>query len=97
MTNGTHNAASEVILKPIAEIQQVLAEEVSQGREFVDIALRWLTENGISFVVNVLVALLLLADWHGGDPRLDAYDPKSVREIRSRGERAAPRISFAAW
>lgn len=61
MTNGTHNAASEVIPKPIAEIQQVLAEEVSQGREFVDIALRWLTENGISFVVNVLVALLLLA------------------------------------
>jgi small conductance mechanosensitive channel len=61
MTNGTHNAASEVIPKPIAEIQQVLAEEVSQGREFVDIALRWLAENGISFVVNVLVALLLLA------------------------------------
>jgi small conductance mechanosensitive channel len=61
MTNGTHHAASEVIPKPIAEIQQVLAEEVSQGREFVDIALRWLTENGISFVVNVLVALLLLA------------------------------------
>lgn len=61
MTNGTHDAASEVIPKPIAEIQQVLAEEVSQGREFVDIALRWLTENGISFVVNVLVALLLLA------------------------------------
>ena len=61
MTNGTHNAASEVIPKPIAEVQQVLAEEVSQGREFVDIALRWLTENGISFVVNVLVALLLLA------------------------------------
>ncbi|HON47754.1 MAG TPA: mechanosensitive ion channel family protein [Kiritimatiellia bacterium] len=61
MTNGTHDAASEVIPKPIAEVQQVLAEEVSQGREFVDIALRWLTENGISFVVNVLVALLLLA------------------------------------
>ena len=39
----------------------MLADEVSQGREFVDIALRWLAENGISFVVNVLVALLLLA------------------------------------
>ena len=61
MTNGTHNAASEVIPKPIAEVQQVLADEVSQGREFVDIALRWLAENGISFLVNVLVALLLLA------------------------------------
>lgn len=61
MTNGTHDAASEVIPKPIAEVQQVLAEEVSQGREFIDIALRWLAENGISFLVNVLVALLLLA------------------------------------
>jgi small conductance mechanosensitive channel len=61
MTNGTHEAASEVIPKPIAEVQQVLAEEVSQGREFIDIALRWLAENGISFLVNVLVALLLLA------------------------------------
>lgn len=61
MTNEAQQAASELIPKPIAEVQQVLADEVSQGREFVDIALRWLAENGISFVVNVLVALLLLA------------------------------------
>ncbi len=61
MTNEAQQAASELIPKPIAEVQQVLAEEVSQGREFIDIALRWLAENGISFLVNVLVALLLLA------------------------------------
>ena len=60
MTNETHHAASELIPKPIAEVQQVLADEVSQGREFIDIALRWLAENGISFLVNMLVALLLL-------------------------------------
>jgi small conductance mechanosensitive channel len=61
MTNETQNIASELIQKPIAEVQQVLAGEVSQGREIVDVALRWLAENGISFLVNVLVALLLLA------------------------------------
>ena len=52
MTNGTHDAASEVLPKPIAEVQQVLAEEVSLGREFIDIALRWLAESGISFLVS---------------------------------------------
>ena len=61
MTNETQNIASELIQKPIAEVQQALAGEVSQGREIVDVALRWLAENGISFLVNVLVALLLLA------------------------------------
>ncbi len=60
MTNEAHQAASELIPKPIAEVQQVLADEVSQGREFIDIALHWLAENGISFLVNVLIALLLL-------------------------------------
>mgnify|MGYP001236499014 CR=1 FL=1 len=60
MTNVNTHAASELLQKPIADVQHALADEVSQGREIVDVALRWLAENGISFVINVLVALLLL-------------------------------------
>lgn len=60
MTNVNHHAASELLQKPITDVQHALAAEVSQGREIVDVALRWLAENGISFLINVLVALLLL-------------------------------------
>ncbi len=61
MTNMNPYAASELIPKPIADVKHALEAEVSQGREIVDVALRWLAENGISFLINVLVALLLLA------------------------------------
>jgi len=61
MTNATHHAATDLIQKPIADVKHALEVEVSQGREVIDVALRWLAENGISFLINVLVALLLLA------------------------------------
>ncbi|HON48595.1 MAG TPA: mechanosensitive ion channel family protein [Kiritimatiellia bacterium] len=60
MTNEDAQVAVELIQKPIVEIQHALAEEVSQGRELLNIVFRWLTENGIRFAVDVVVALLLL-------------------------------------
>lgn len=49
-------AAADAVQKPAA----VLAADMNSGREMVDAALRWLAENGASFVVNVLVAILLV-------------------------------------
>ncbi len=52
--------AVEVVQKQVAEVTQVLSTEVDNGREIVTVALRWFAENGISFLVNVLVSMLLL-------------------------------------
>jgi small conductance mechanosensitive channel len=60
MTNGVQQAA-EILQVPLEEVKEALAAEVSQSRELLNVALRWLTENGIGFAVNALVALLLLA------------------------------------
>ena len=52
--------AAGAVQKPVEDVARVFTAEMSNGREMVDVALRWLTENGASFVVNVLVAVLLL-------------------------------------
>ncbi len=53
-------AAAGALQKPVADVARVFTAEVNSGREMVDVALCWLAENGASFVVNVLVAVLLL-------------------------------------
>ena len=63
MTNAAQQVATgavEVVQKQVAEVTQVLSTEVDNGREVVTVALRWFAENGISFLVNVLVSMLLL-------------------------------------
>jgi small conductance mechanosensitive channel len=53
-------AAAEAFQKPIAAVSGVFTAELNNGRSMIDMALKWLAENGPSFVVNVLVAVLLL-------------------------------------
>ena len=53
-------AAAAAVQKPVADVTRAFTAEMNSGREMVDVALRWLAENGASFVVNVLVAVLLL-------------------------------------
>ena len=53
------SVAAGAIQKPVVNAAQALTAEVNNGREMVDAALKWLAENGASFVVNVLVAVLL--------------------------------------
>ena len=53
-------AAAQAVQKPVEDVTRVFTAEVNNGRQMVDVALRWLAENGASFVVNVLVAVLLL-------------------------------------
>ena len=63
MTNTTEQLATgtvAVVQKQVTEVTQALGAEVSNGREMLNLALKWLAENGINFLVNVLVALLLL-------------------------------------
>jgi small conductance mechanosensitive channel len=52
--------AAQAVQKPVADVTGAFAAQVDSGRAVLDTALRWLTENGALFVVNVLVALLLL-------------------------------------
>ena len=63
MTNVTGQLATQTVAavqKQVGEVAQALDTELAQGRETINIALRWFTENGLSFLVNVCVALLLL-------------------------------------
>ena len=53
-------AAAQAVHKPVEEVTRVFTAEMNSGRQMVEVALRWLAENGASFVVNVLVAGLLL-------------------------------------
>lgn len=59
LTQQVASVAAGVIQKPVVNAAQALTAEVNNGREMVDAALKWLAENGASFVVNVLVAVLL--------------------------------------
>lgn len=52
--------AVAAIQKPVAVVTNALATEVSNGRALLDSVLKWLAEQGISFAVSVLVALILL-------------------------------------
>ena len=52
--------AAVVIQKPVETVTKAFASEVDGGRAMVDVALRWLAENGASFVVSLLVVALLL-------------------------------------
>jgi small conductance mechanosensitive channel len=52
--------AAPALQKPVVDMSRIFTAEVGGSREMVDIALRWLAENGAAFVVNVLVAILLL-------------------------------------
>ncbi len=52
--------AAGAVQKPVEDVTRAFTAEMNSGREMVDVALRWLAENGASFVVNVLVAVLLL-------------------------------------
>ena len=63
MTNATQQistGAVEVVHKQVGEVTQALASQVDSGREIMTVALAWFAENGISFLVNLLTALLLL-------------------------------------
>lgn len=48
------------IQKPVAEVSNALTQQMDSGRAVLDAALRWLVENGASFLVSLLVAALLL-------------------------------------
>ncbi len=52
--------AVAAIQKPVADVTRALTAEVHNGRHLLDAALAWLAERGVSFAVNVVVALLLL-------------------------------------
>jgi len=63
MTNLTHEVsvgAADIVQKQASEVTQAFAAEVHNGREILNVVLTWFAENGISFLVNLLVALLLL-------------------------------------
>ena len=46
--------------KPVANVASAFAEEVSSGRAMLNAALKWLAENGVSFLVDLVVAGVLL-------------------------------------
>ena len=63
MSNVVQQASTGAVVavqKQVAEVTQVLSAEVDSGREIVTVVLRWFAENGLSFLVNFLVSLLLL-------------------------------------
>ena len=63
MTVLAQQAAADVaaaVQKPVANVANALAAEMNGGRAMLDAALKWLAENGVSFLVNLLVAGLLL-------------------------------------
>jgi small conductance mechanosensitive channel len=60
LAQETGAVVTAALQKPVADMTNVLAAEVGSGRAMLDAALKWLAENGASFVVNVVVALLLL-------------------------------------
>ena len=65
MTNGIIETAAETGIgtnqPPLTVVTQTFAAEVDRGRQVLDVAVHWIAENGISFLVNILVSLLLLA------------------------------------
>ncbi len=60
MAQQTVSNAVAALQAPVAEVTNALAAEVDGGRKLVDSALKWLSENGPSYLVSVLVSLVLL-------------------------------------
>ena len=63
MTNGIEETAGAVateVAAPLANVTQVLTAEVSQSKEILNAVLTWIAQNGVSFLVNLLVSVLLL-------------------------------------
>ena len=63
MTNVAHQVGTgvvEVVQKQVSGVTSALVAEVSQDRQALNAALLWLAERGAFFVVNLLVAALLL-------------------------------------
>lgn len=52
--------AVAAVQKPVADVAQAFTAQVDCGRAMVDVALKWLAENGASFVVSLIVVTLLL-------------------------------------
>ena len=52
--------AAVALQKPVANVTKAFAAEVDGGRAMLDAALKWLAENGASFVVSLLVVTLLM-------------------------------------
>ena len=48
------------VQKPMADVSDAFAEQMDSGRAILDASLKWLVENGASFVVSLIVAALLL-------------------------------------
>ena len=48
------------VQKPMADVSEAFAEQMDSGRAILNAALKWLVENGASFVVSLIVAALLL-------------------------------------
>lgn len=59
MTN-TVEVATQTVAQVGAQVTGVLGEQASQGKELLQQALAWLTQNGVSFAVNVIGAVLIL-------------------------------------
>jgi len=64
MTNGIIETAAAISAgtnqPPLAVVTKTFAAEVDRGRQVLDVAVKWIAENGISFMVNILFSLLLL-------------------------------------
>ncbi|MDD4102304.1 MAG: mechanosensitive ion channel family protein [Kiritimatiellae bacterium] len=54
---ATHSATNQ---QPLTMVTKTLAAEMDQSRQALDVAVKWIAENGISFMVNLLVSVLLL-------------------------------------
>jgi len=48
------------IQKPVVDVSNALTQQMDSGRAVLDASLKWLVENGASFLVSLLVAALLL-------------------------------------
>jgi small conductance mechanosensitive channel len=60
LAQQTGTVATAALQRPVEDVTRAFAAEVSSGRAMLDVALKWLAENGASFIVSVLVAGLLL-------------------------------------
>lgn len=53
-------AGAAAVSKPVATVSTAFAEQMDSGRTMLNTVLKWLAENGASFLVSLLVAALLL-------------------------------------
>lgn len=85
MTNVTEEAVTgsvAVVQKHMADVSQALGAEVDNGRELVNTVMRWIAEHGISFLVNLLVAVLLLVIGSYAIRALTHTTQKALRKTR---------------